>query len=159
MAARTLIKIGKPATNHLIQVLDKNPDIFIKQQAIDALGGIAAKNGDYRALNVIIEYFHAYVGANKIIDKLTIWKLIRSLSAFKESQEAAKHLLKVLNRFSDPPLIWEAARSLGQIGVTSPEINESLVKLEENENEEIRKAAKIALMALYHNYNENNLKL
>lgn len=157
MAARTLVKIGKPATIYLIQVLDKNPDIFIKQQAIDALGGIAAKTDDYRALNVIIEYFDIYAYDPKNNDGLTIWKLIRSLSAFKDSPEAAKCLLNVLNYFSDPPLIWEAARSLGQIGVKSPEITKSLIKLEENENEDIKKAAKIALVALDHN--KDNQKL
>lgn len=159
MAARTLIKIGNPATIYIIQVLDKNPDIFIKQQAIDALGGIAAKTGDYRGLKVIIEYFDIYAYDPKNNDRLTIWKLIRCLSAFKDSPEAAKRLLHVLNYFLDPPLIWEAARSLGQIGVIYPEITESLVKLEENENEDIKKAAKIALIALDHNYNKDNQKL
>jgi HEAT repeat protein len=153
MAARTLVKIGKPSTNYIIQVLEENPDIFIKQQAIDALGSLTAKTGNYDALKIIIVYFDDYVCNKKNSDKLTLWKLIRSLSAFKNSQKAANRLLMVFNCFSDPPLIWEAARSLGQIGVKSLEIIESLTKLEENENEEIKKAAKIALFSLEYNYN------
>ncbi len=158
MAARTLVKIGKPANNHLIQVLEENPDIFIKQQAIDALGGIAAITGDQRALKVFIKFFDIHIN-DQNSDKVTLWKLIRSLSAFKNSKEAAECLLTILNNFTEPPLIWEAARSLGQIGVTSLEIIESVAKLEENENEEIKKAAKIALVALEPNYNKEYQKL
>ncbi len=135
MAARTLVKIGKPATPYLIEILESEEDIFIKQQAIDALGAIAAKTGDYRALKPIIECFDKIVGINQEdinseenMDKVTLWKIIRSLSAFKNSKEAAKCLIIVLNSYSDPPLQWESARSLGQIGVSSPEIMQILLK-------------------------------
>lgn len=153
MAARTLVKIGKPATRYLIQLLESEKDIFIKQQAIDALGAIAAKTCDYRALKPIIECFDNIVGINpdKInseenMDKVTLWKIIRSLSAFKNSKEAVKCLIMVLNNFYDPSLQWESARSLGQIGVSSPEVLEILNKMEESDDIEIKKAAKNAMI-------------
>ncbi|PKL67881.1 MAG: hypothetical protein CVV28_03930 [Methanobacteriales archaeon HGW-Methanobacteriales-1] len=155
MAARTLVKIGKPATPYLIEILESEQDIFIKQQAIDTLGAIAAKTGDYRSLKPIINCFDNIVGINQEdinsdenLDKVTLWKIIRSLSAFKNSKEAVKCLILVLNSYSDSPLQWESARSLGQIGVSSPEVLEILSKMEESNNVEIKKAAKNAIISL-----------
>lgn len=155
MAARTLVKIGKPATPYLIEILESEKDIFIKQQAIDALGAIAAKTGDYSSLKPIINGFNKIVGINQDTinsyengDKVTLWKIVRSLSAFKNSEVAAKCLLIVLNNYPDQPLQWESARSLGQIGVSSPEIMIILLKMEECENVEIKKAAKNAILSL-----------
>jgi hypothetical protein len=155
MAARTLVKIGKPATSYLIEILESEKDIFIKQQAIDALGAIAAKTSDYSSLKPIINGFNKIVGINQDtinsdenVDKVTLWKIVRSLSAFKNSELAAKCLLIVLNNYPDPPLQWESARSLGQIGVSSPEIMIILLKMEECENVEIKKAAKNAILSL-----------
>lgn len=154
MAARTLVKIGKPATTYLIQLLESEKDIFIKQQAIDALGAIAAKTGDYRSLKPI-NCFNNIVGINQEdinsdenLDKVTLWKIIRSLSAFKNSKEAVECLIIVLNNISDSPLQWESARSLGQIGVSSPEVLEILSKMEESDDIEIKKAAKNAMISL-----------
>lgn len=155
MAARTLVKIGKPATPYLIQLLESEKDIFIKQQAIDALGAIASKTGDYRSLMSIINCFDNIVGINledinsdENMDKVILWKIIRSLSAFKNSKEPVEWLIIVLNNFSDPQLQWESARSLGQIGVSSPEVLEILSKMEESDDIEIKKAAKNAMISL-----------
>ncbi|MDO9044401.1 MAG: HEAT repeat domain-containing protein [Methanobacteriaceae archaeon] len=156
MAARTLVKIGKPATTYLIQLLESEKDIFIKQQAIDALGSIASKTGDYRSLKPIINCFDNIAGINQEdinlsdenMDKVTLWKIIRSLSAFKNSKEAVGCIILVLNNFPDPQLQWESARSLGQIGVSSPEVLEILSKMEESDDIEIKKAAKNAMISL-----------
>jgi HEAT repeat protein len=155
IAARTLVKIGKPATSYLIEILGSEKDIFIKQQTIDALGAIAAKTGDYSSLKPIINCFDNIVGINQDtinsdenVDKVTLWKIVRSLSAFKNSEAAAKCLLIVLNNYPDPQLQWESARSLGQIGVSSPEILRIILKMEKCENIEIKKAAKNASLSL-----------
>jgi len=148
IAARTLIKIGKPATPYLINLLDGEKDVFVKQQAIDALGGITAKTKDQTALKIIIGLFDNYGDGSKTRDKLTLWKIIRALSAFKNSKEVSEVLLKVINNCQDPPLVWESARSLGQIGFKSTEIMVKLSFLKESDDEEIKKAAKNALIAL-----------
>lgn len=148
IAARTLIKIGKPATPYLINLLDGKKDVFVKQQAIDALGGIVARTKDQTALKIIIGHFDTYGDGSKKRDKLTSWKIIRALSAFKNSKEASEVLLKFINNCQDPPLVWESARSLGQIGFKSNEIMVKLTILKENDNEEIKKAAINALIAL-----------
>lgn len=146
LAGRTLVKIGKPATTHLIELLCAEEDIFVKQQVIDTLGGITAKTGDFCALKPFIILFDACVNNPRNMDKITLWKIIRALSAFKGSKEAAHKLLFALKIFSEPPLLWESARSLGQIQVKSLEIINSLELLSLNENKEIKKAAKNALM-------------
>lgn len=148
LAGRTLVKIGKPAINHLIELLCTENDIFIKQQIIDALGGITAKTGDFRSLKYFIYLFDMCIDNPQNMDKITFWKIIRALSAFKGSKEAADKLLLVLEMFSEPSLIWESARSLGQIQVKSSKIMNSLDILSVNENKEIKKAAQNALMIL-----------
>ena len=155
MAARTLVKIGKPTTPYLIQLLESEKDIYIKQHAIDALGAIAAKTGDYSSLMPMINCFDNIAGINQEdinsdenLDKVTLWKIIRSLSAFKNSKESVGCIILVLNNFSDSPLQWESARSLGQIGVSSPEVLEILSKMGESDDIEIKKSAKNAMISL-----------
>jgi hypothetical protein len=53
LAARTLVKIGSSAVPALIGVLISNDGPALPE-AIDALGGIAARTGDYRALDYLI---------------------------------------------------------------------------------------------------------
>jgi len=71
MAARTIIKIGKPTTPHLIKVIENEND-FIIQQAIDALGGIAFKTNDKRGLSTMLSSLELH-SDNDII----LWKIIR----------------------------------------------------------------------------------
>jgi len=44
-----------------------------------------------------------------------------------------------------PALRWEAARSLGQIGISTPVVLEVLTKAEQDDHAEVRNAAKNAL--------------
>jgi hypothetical protein len=148
MAARTLVKIGKPALPNLIQFIDEGNDIYIKQQAIDALGGITARTIDFSGLNIIIKWADYYIYDYNPQDKLTLWKLTRALSAFKNSKKASKQIIKILNHCNNPPIIWESVRSLGQVGVKSQEIMEILYKFETSDNNEIKKAVKNSLMSL-----------
>ncbi len=142
MAARTIIKIGKQATPYLIEVVEKQDD-YTLQQAVDALGGIAAKTGDKSALHVLINGLETHSD-----NEITFWKIVRSLSGFKHSTEALIPLLNILENDYDPAIIWESARTLGQIGINRPDVTLALCKLEKNNHPEIKKAAKNALMIL-----------
>jgi HEAT repeat protein len=81
-------------------------------------------------------------------NKITLWKIIRSLSGFKHSSEALPPLLNILERDYEAAIIWESARTLGQIGIKRPDIIDALRKLEKSSHPEIKKAAKNALMNL-----------
>jgi HEAT repeat protein len=146
MAARTLVNVGKPATPYLIEVLGTD-DEFKIQQAIDALGGIAAKTGDHRALNPIKNIAKKSQNDSSF-NEITLWKVIRAFGGFKTSENASAILLDIIKDNFNPPLVWETARSLGQIGVYSSQIIELLKALEQSEHPEINKAAKNALIQI-----------
>jgi HEAT repeat protein len=147
MAARTIIKIGKPATPYLIRVVEDQDD-FIIQQAIDALGGIAAKTGDKSALPVLLNGLKTHSN-----NEITLWEIIRSLIGFKYSAEALTPLLNILESDNNTAIIWESARTLGQICINRPDVMDALSKLEKSSHPEIKKASKNALINL-----ENQLK-
>ncbi|MGE5604259.1 MAG: HEAT repeat domain-containing protein [Bacteroidota bacterium] len=75
LAARTLVKIGKPAIPYLIAKI-MSGDSFETQQAIDAIGGIISKTHDMRPLPVLLEGLIKYSN-----NEVTTWKIIRALSA------------------------------------------------------------------------------
>ena len=100
MAARTIIKIGKPATPYLIKVMEEQEDEFIMQQAIDAIGGIAAKTDDKSALSVMIDGLETHSD-----NKISLWKIIRALSGFKHSEEALTPLVSILKSNYDAAVI------------------------------------------------------
>lgn len=147
MAARTIQKIGMPATPYLIDYIgNKNNDLYTKQLALDALGGIAASTGDTRGLNVILLWLDECFGSYSDEDIFTIWKLIRTLSAFKNSYLAFDSCVDVLKFYYDvPQLVWESIRSIGQIRIITPEILELIIKLSNDECENVSKAATVVL--------------
>lgn len=142
IAARTIIKIGKPATPYLIKVV-QGDDIYVSQQAIDALGGITAKTGDKRALKMLIECLDKYSD-----DNLTLWKTIRALSAFKGVGTPITPLLNIIKNNHELAVIWETARTLGQIGIKREDVLNSIRKLEDNNHPQIKISAKNALINL-----------
>ena len=142
MAARTIIKIGKPATPYLLKVVKEQDDYTI-QQAIDTLGGIAAKTDDRSALSVLINGLKSHSD-----NEITLWKIIRSLSGFKHSSEALLPLLNILESDHCAAIIWETARTLGQIGINRPDIMDARSKLEKHQHPEIKKAARNAIINL-----------
>jgi HEAT repeat protein len=144
MAARTLVKIGKPATPYLIEVIENGAD-FKVQQAIDAIGGIAAETGYKRALKVLINRLERSIDNG---DKITLWKIVRALSGFSNSEETVGPLTSLIVSDHHPPIVWEALRSLGQLRVKTPEIIELVKGLTESGNTEISKSARNALINL-----------
>lgn len=145
MAARTLVNIGKPATPQLIEIL-KTENTFKVQQAIDAVGGIAAKTGDKRGLQPLINLLQISLNQN---DRVTIWKIVRALGGFQNCEDAVDPLLSIIKTLreneEDFPIVWESVRSLGQIAVVNSQIKDLLLELSHHENPEISKASQIAL--------------
>lgn len=142
MAARTIIKIGKPATPYLIKAIEEQND-HILQQAVDALGGIAAKTGDKSALPTLLNCLEKHSD-----NEITFWKVIMSLSGFKHSSEALPLLQNILESNYNAAIIWESARTLGQIGINRPDVMDALYKLEKSKHPEVKKATKNAIMNL-----------
>ncbi|MCK9152105.1 HEAT repeat domain-containing protein [Methanobacterium alcaliphilum] len=142
MAARTLVKIGNPATPYLIDVLEDGDDFEI-QQALDALGGIAAKTSDHRALNSILKLVHTHNMDS--LNEVTLWKVCRCLSGFKGSEKASRVLVDIIKTNPEDPIVWESVRSLGYIGITSMDINRLIENRANYEHPEIQKAVKNAL--------------
>jgi len=150
MAARTLVKIGEPATPYLIEVLETGNE-FKAQQAIDALGAIAARTADKRALTILITHMNQVENVSvdgSTNDQVTLWKITRALSGFKNSKEAINPLIAILKSTHNPPIIWEALRSLGQIQVATPEVLSLVEIFIDTKQPEIRTAAGNALNIL-----------
>ncbi|MDR0912300.1 MAG: HEAT repeat domain-containing protein [Methanobrevibacter sp.] len=125
LAARTLMQCGKIATPFLVDRLNKienQKDIFQIEQALDAIGAIAYKYEDYRALNSIVNLSQNLDNLDGIIDcsvNICKWKIIRSLSGFKENIIALNLIFSILTDFNSYPYILEAIRSIGQIGISN----------------------------------------
>ena len=140
LAARTLVKIGRPAIPGLVGQI-KNCDGFQTQQAIDALGGIVSKTGEAGALPVLLQALADYRN-----NEVTIWKIIRALSAFKQDG-AVEVLLRYLTH-TQSAIRWEAARGLGLAGIASGKTVQALQNLLSDQESEVRKAAEKALAQL-----------
>lgn len=150
MAARTLVKIGEPATPYLIEVLETG-NKFKAQQAIDALGAIAARTGDKRALTTLIPLMKQLENVSvegSAYDQVTLWKITRALSGFQNCKEAINSLIVILKSTRNPPIIWEALRSLGQIQIATPEVLNLVESFIDDKQPEIRTAAGNALNIL-----------
>jgi HEAT repeat protein len=142
MAARTLVKIGTPATPHLIRLLKscEEYDDFVIEQTIDAIGGIAAKTGDKRAVDVLINMMRQFQN-----NSIVLWKSVRALSSFKANQNASKTLVNLLKYNCNAPIIWEAIRSLGKIGIKDLVVIETLRNFKDDSNPEIMTALRVAM--------------
>lgn len=141
IAARTLTKIGIEAipglTNRIV-----SSDGFETQQAIDALGSIVSKLNDRSPLESILLALDRY-SANE----MTTWKIVRALSGFKFA-EAVNPLLLIAETHPEAAVRWEAIRSIGQIGIRTPDIMNILMEYSNDDNIEIRKASMTAIEQL-----------
>ncbi|MCX7708526.1 MAG: HEAT repeat domain-containing protein [Clostridia bacterium] len=141
MAARTLIKIGRPAITQLIRVIGEG-DGFEVQQALDAIGSIVNKTNDPRPLDTLLKALNDYS-----MNPLTTWKIVRALSGFK-FREAVDPLVFLLKNHKEAAIRWEAARSLGHIEKLNADEIAVLEKALNDENDQVRLAAKISLKQL-----------
>jgi len=153
LAARTLAKMGNTPTPFLIELLEDYSDNysnFVKEQAVDAIGAIAYKNNDYRALYSLQDLFLVVNSKNlnifNINDNLTvIWKIVRSLSGFKKEKNALKLVIKILESYKDYSEIqWEAIRSIGQIGILNKDVKLIFKNYENNSNSQIKLALSVS---------------
>lgn len=138
MAARTLVKLGEPAISGLMETM-RGGNHFRTQQALDAIGGIVSRTHDMRSLSVLLGAFKDCAD-----NEVTIWKIVRALSAFQHV-EALGPLIEMLKNHAEPSIRWEAARSIGHVGISTPEVIRALQNGLQDQNSEVRKAAKISL--------------
>ena len=140
VAANILVKIGNPAIPALIEKV-KAGDGFATQQAIDAIGGIVSKTGDKRALPALLE------APEQFEDEVSVWKIVRALSAF-QTLEVIKPLELVLQNHPNPIIRREAARSIGHIGLPTPNLIQVLKEALKDKDKQVRKEVKFTLKLL-----------
>ncbi len=137
LAARTLVRVGRPALPYLTQTITSNPDVFTKEQAVDAVGGITYKTGDQSAVDAIIET--TIENINNPDNTLLLWKCVRALSGFQKNGGAFDLLMEILEYETEPPILMETLRSLGKVGIYNTQLT-TIVENFETENPEIKLA-------------------
>ena len=143
LAARTLVKIGEPAVPQLISFIETQSNICILQQALDAIGGIAAKTGNSMALPFVINVLKTHSD-----NDIMLWKCIRTLGGFKNNLSASKLLINVLREDHQPPILWEALRSLGNIGIYNRDVASTIESFKNSSNSQIVLACDVAITHL-----------
>ncbi len=138
IAARTLVKIGSPAIPELLQTA-QSAKLYVLSEAIDAIGNIASNTNDPQSLNYMLEALNAHRS-----DSFLTWKYVRALSGFKV-ESVIQPLVEAYEKNIEPAIRWECIRSLGQVGILTPEVEVLLAKALEDENGEVRKAAEISI--------------
>jgi len=108
IVARILVKNGIIAVPKIIEQIETLSRTQILE-SIDVLGHISFYTKDETALPVLLELYN-----NNKEDKVIIWKLLRSFSAFS-NEEVTLILNKVKNVSTNKVFLWEVERSLGLI--------------------------------------------
>ncbi|UTB32163.1 MAG: HEAT repeat domain-containing protein [Methanobacterium sp. ERen5] len=137
LAARTLVKVGRPALPYLIKTIKSTPDVFTKEQAADTIGGITYKTQDQSAVDIIIQT--TLENINNPDNSVLLWKSVRALSGFQKNRKAFDVLMGMLEHETRPPILWETLRSLGKIGICNTQLT-TFLKNFETENPEIKLA-------------------
>ncbi|MTK63098.1 MAG: HEAT repeat domain-containing protein [Methanobacterium sp.] len=137
LAARTIVKVGRPALPYLIHTITGDHDVFKKEQAVDAVGGITYKTQDQSAADAIIQTTFENTG-NQDNDVL-LWKCVRALSGFQKNRKAFDVLMEMLKHEIKPPIQWEILRSIGKIGICNNQLG-NFVENFETENHEVQLA-------------------
>lgn len=108
IVARILVKNGIIAVPKIIEQIETLSRTQILE-SIDVLGHISFYTKDETSLPVLLELYN-----NNKEDKVMIWKLLRSFSAFN-NEEVTLILNKVKNVSTNKVFLWEVERSLGLI--------------------------------------------
>ncbi|MEI8273985.1 MAG: hypothetical protein WCG08_15330 [Paludibacter sp.] len=133
IVARTIIRIGEPATDKLIE-LSTTKDNYLLSQIIDTLGGLLHATGDLRILDRLTIIFEE----NRQND-LLFWKTVRAFSA-TESKETTNLIMPCLTH-SQPAIRWETIRTLGLISNYETKIIAKIETLTTDSNEQIQQAS------------------
>lgn len=148
LAARTLVKIGRPALPYLSHKISHNEDVFAREQAVDAVGGITFKTNDQSAVDVIIQTIHENTDDQN--NRVLYWKSIRALSGFKKNRSAFDVLIPILEAKNEAPILWETMRSIGKIGILNNQLV-TILKSLETEDPEMKLAYEVMRDDLYLN--------
>ena len=113
IAARTMIKIGRPALPLLAQVV-RQGERGRALEAIDGVGHISFYTHGPGCEGVLMSAYEKYAA-----DEVMQWKIVRAFQAFAGAG-VQRLLAAVICSHDCAALRWEAARSLGQLGVSVP---------------------------------------
>jgi HEAT repeat protein len=133
IVARTLIRIGEPAIDKLIE-LSMTKDKYLLSQIIDTLGGLLHATGDLRILDRLTIIFE-----ENRQNELLLWKTIRAFSAI-ESKETTRLIMPFL-KHSQSAIRWETIRTLGLIANYEKEILAEIETFTTDSNEQIKQAS------------------
>jgi HEAT repeat protein len=133
IVARTIISIGEPAVNKLIE-LSTTGDNYLLSQVIDTLGGLLHKTKDLRILVCLKIVFK-----QNIQDEFLVWKTIRAFSAI-ENKETTDLIMPFMHH-PQPAIRWETIRTLGLIAEYETEILEEIKLFTTDTNEQIKQAS------------------
>ncbi len=133
IVARTIIRIGEPAIDRLIE-LSATKDNYLLSQIIDTLGGLLHATGDLRILDRLTIIFE-----ENRQNELLLWKTIRAFSA-TESKETTDLIMPFLTH-SQPAIRWETTRTLGLISNYETKIIAEIETLTTDSNEQIQQAS------------------
>ena len=133
IAARTIIRIGEPAIDRLIE-LSTTKDNYLLSQIIDTLGGLLHATGDLRILERLTIIFNE----NKQ-NEFLLWKTIKAFSA-TENKETTDLIMPFLSH-SQPAIRWETIRTLGLIANYETEIIAEIETFTTDLNEQIKQAS------------------
>lgn len=116
IAARTLCRMGKPASVELRSFIEHSETLFAIEQAIDAFGHIAFTSRSKSTAQPLIQATKRFPD-----DKMITLKVARCLSAFGHDSDA-QHFLAATLQSAEIGLQFEAARSMVLAGIDLPDI-------------------------------------
>lgn len=139
---RTIVKLGRPSLEALNDELFNTSDIGVLSEIVDAIGYISYYSKDGKSYNNIISLYKKYK-----YEKVLVWKVIRALQSFSNA-ETTDFLTKIMEVSEVPSHRWEAARSLGQIGLESAVKSLELALNDSSEN--VREMAQLSINKILH---------
>jgi HEAT repeat protein len=143
----TAARIAKPDLLHSAD--DPNEDAEIRAAAVLSLGSICPADED------VLHLLQGYLKGDTVVESDLLLAAVTSLGqARRNAASAVPQMVALLNEpYADEDLRAAAARSLGLIGQTSPEVVATLMRALDEEpdllNEDLRPAAASALGKLH----------
>ncbi|MCA9018318.1 MAG: HEAT repeat domain-containing protein, partial [Planctomycetaceae bacterium] len=168
--------LGEPAVSALVNALGKEKDPRVAAELISALAEIGPRaaasipllipylSSGNRELRMIATYALARFGAsaksavpplekelsgrNGMENTVTLWALTKIDPSPERAQKAAPRMAKVVTDHPNPDARLEAAISLGDFGIITPEIKQALEQGLKDKDPRVKQAAEAALKKL-----------